>query len=123
VYGLQVSELIVIRVNTHAEEEAGIATVYNLVIPELDEMRQLFMGKRLQNQRRFAYLDKIGLIFLIARRNYPMHFATQAELYCKLECTRLWKIQGKVPFLRRRMGHTTLTTVSCLDGSNKVKTW
>jgi hypothetical protein len=89
VYGLQVSELIVIRVNTHAEEEAGIATVYNLVIPELDETRQLFMGKRLQNQRRFAYLDKIGLIFLIARRNYPMHFSTQAELYCKLECTRL----------------------------------
>jgi hypothetical protein len=46
VYGLQVSELIVIRVNTHAEEEAGIATVYDLVIPELDETRQLFMGKK-----------------------------------------------------------------------------
>jgi hypothetical protein len=88
-YGLQVSKLIVIRVNTHAKEEAGIATVYNLVIPELDETRQLFKDKRPQNQRRIAYLDKIGLIFLIARRNYPMHFSTQTELYWKLECTRL----------------------------------
>jgi hypothetical protein len=39
---LQVGQFVVICVNTYAEEEASIATVYNLVIPELqDEMVSL----------------------------------------------------------------------------------
>jgi len=33
--GFQVRKFVVIRVNAHAEEEASIAAVYNLVIPEL----------------------------------------------------------------------------------------
>lgn len=35
VYGLQVSKLVVICIDAHTEEEAGIATIYNLVISEL----------------------------------------------------------------------------------------
>jgi hypothetical protein len=35
VYGLQVCKFIVVRINAYAEEEAGIATVYDLVISEL----------------------------------------------------------------------------------------
>lgn len=35
--GLQVRELVVIGVYAHAEEETGITTVYNLVVPELVE--------------------------------------------------------------------------------------
>ena len=37
VYGLQVRKFVVIRINTHAEKEASIATIYNLVIPELGQ--------------------------------------------------------------------------------------
>jgi len=37
---LQVGQFIVIRINTYAEEEASIATVYNLVIPELKVTRR-----------------------------------------------------------------------------------
>jgi hypothetical protein len=33
--GLQVSKLVVICIDTHTKEEAGIATVHNLVISEL----------------------------------------------------------------------------------------
>jgi hypothetical protein len=35
----QVRKFVVIRVNAHAKEEASIATVYNLVIPELRRTR------------------------------------------------------------------------------------
>jgi hypothetical protein len=73
VNGLQVCKLIVIRVNAHAEEEASIATVHNLVIPELEEGDEI-VGQRLnlsQGHRHgeHAYLNEIGLIFLVARRN------------------------------------------------------
>ena len=47
-YGLQVRKFIVIRINTDAEKEAGIATVYNLVVPEL---RETSVVKRGQEQR------------------------------------------------------------------------
>jgi hypothetical protein len=37
VYGLEVRKFVIVRIDTHAEEKASIATVYNLVIPELGE--------------------------------------------------------------------------------------
>jgi hypothetical protein len=33
-----------------------------------------------EDSRGFAHLNEIGLIFLVARSNYPMHFTTQSEL-------------------------------------------
>lgn len=36
-YGLEVRKFVVIRIDTDTEEKASIATVYNLVIPELGE--------------------------------------------------------------------------------------
>jgi hypothetical protein len=48
VNGLQVCKLIVIRVNAHAEEEASIATVHNLVIPELEEGGEM-VGQRVND--------------------------------------------------------------------------
>jgi hypothetical protein len=82
VYGLQVRKFVVVRINTHAEKEASIATVYNLVIPELREM--ILFKNRTRTARGFAHLDEIGLIFLITRCNYPMHFTTQTELCSKV---------------------------------------
>ena len=48
VYGLQVRKFVVVRIDTDAEKEAGIATVYNLVVPEL---RETSVVKRGQEQR------------------------------------------------------------------------
>jgi hypothetical protein len=44
VYGLEVRKLVVVRIDTHAEEKASIATVYNLVIPELGETEMVDLG-------------------------------------------------------------------------------
>jgi hypothetical protein len=69
VNGLQVCKLVVIRVNTHAEKEASISTVHNLVIPELRE-RGKKVGEGLNDKkpdRGNAHLNKIGLVFLVAR--------------------------------------------------------
>lgn len=45
--GLEVGELVVVGVDTGAEEETRVSPVYHLVVPELDE---------------------VGLVFLVARR-------------------------------------------------------
>lgn len=45
--GFQVRELVVVGVDAGAEEEAGVPSVHDLILPELDE---------------------VGLIFLVARR-------------------------------------------------------
>jgi len=72
VNGLQVCKLIVIRIDAHAEEEASIATVHNLVIPELEEGGEI-VGQKVKRQEHrhggHAYLNEIGLIFLVARGN------------------------------------------------------
>ena len=47
--GLQVRKLIVIRVNAHAKEKASIATVHNLVVPELRE-RGKIVGQGINNE-------------------------------------------------------------------------
>lgn len=43
VYSLQVCQLVIIRVDASAEEEAGVATVDNTVIAELDEVGLVFL--------------------------------------------------------------------------------
>lgn len=44
----------------------------------------MWLKKRTRTARGFAYLNEIGLIFLITRCNYPMHFTTQTELCSKV---------------------------------------
>jgi len=44
VYGLEVRKFVVVRIDTHAEEETSITTVYNLVIPELGETEMVDLG-------------------------------------------------------------------------------
>ena len=51
VYGLQVSKLVVICIDTYTKEEAGIATIYNLVISELGETRWLAKTRSQENQK------------------------------------------------------------------------
>jgi hypothetical protein len=34
-YGFQISEFIIVGVNTHAEEESSVSSIDNFVIPEL----------------------------------------------------------------------------------------
>lgn len=56
--GLEVSQLIVVGVDAHAEEEAGVSTVYDLVVSEF---------------------DKVGLVFLVSGGDEAMDFTF--ELY------------------------------------------
>jgi hypothetical protein len=120
VYGLQVRKFVVIRINTHAEKEASIATVYNLVITELGQTN--VVKKTTRTVRGVAYLNEIGLVFLVARCNYPMHFTTQTELWSKVVIQEHGDSKEGVPSLHRRTEHTTLTIVSCLgDSSTKYK--
>jgi hypothetical protein len=44
VYGLEVRKFVVVRIDTHTEEKSSIATVYNLVIPELGETEMVELG-------------------------------------------------------------------------------
>jgi hypothetical protein len=57
--GLEVGELVVVGVDTCAEEEACVSAVDNFVIAEL---------------------DKVGLVFLVSRRNEAVDFAFQLDL-------------------------------------------
>ena len=41
--GLEVSELVVVCVDARAEEEPRVPPVYNLVVPELDEVGLVFL--------------------------------------------------------------------------------
>ena len=47
-----------------------------------------------KSERIFAYLNEIRLIFLVPRRDYPMHFPTKTELYSKLVCECLISLWG-----------------------------
>ena len=44
-YGFQVCKFVIVCIDTHAEKEACIATVYNLVIPELEETNMVGLGQ------------------------------------------------------------------------------
>jgi hypothetical protein len=121
-YGLQVRKFVVVRIDTYAEEEAGIATVYNLVIPELGETNMVELG---------LIGDKASEEICLPQRNWidisghelqlpdGLHHAAGAVLQGCNPGTDSKKVES-VPFLHHRMEHTTLTTVSCLgDSSNR----
>lgn len=57
--GLEVGELVVIRVDARAEEEAGVAAVDDLVVSEL---------------------DKVGLVLLVARRHEAVYLSLELDL-------------------------------------------
>jgi hypothetical protein len=46
VYGLQVRELVIVRVDAGAEEESCVPSVHDLVITELDEVRLVLLVSR-----------------------------------------------------------------------------
>ncbi len=50
--GLEVGQLVVVRVDARAEEQAGVPPVHDLVVPELHEVR---------------------LVLLVPRRDQPVH--------------------------------------------------
>lgn len=62
-YGLQVCELVIVCVDTYAEEEPCVAPVYDLVVPEL---------------------DKVGLVFLVARGYETVDLAFEAYFFLVL---------------------------------------
>lgn len=64
VYRLQISQLVVVGVDTYAEEQSGVASVDYLQRAEFDE---------------------IGLVLLIARGDKPMNFAFQLDFLFILE--------------------------------------
>ena len=66
----KVGEFVVIRVDTDAEKEASIATVNNLVIPELSNnthTRSTFESEL--RRHRCTHLDEVRLILLVPRRD------------------------------------------------------
>lgn len=54
VYSLEVRELIIIRIDAHAEEQPRISPIHHAVLPELHEIR---------------------LVLLVPRRNQSVHLA------------------------------------------------
>jgi hypothetical protein len=46
VYGLQVRELVIVRVDAGAEEESCVPAVHDLVVAELDEVRLVLLVSR-----------------------------------------------------------------------------
>ena len=56
---LEIGELVIVCVDTGTEEETGVTAVYDLIVSEL---------------------DKVGLVFLIARRNETMDFTLELNL-------------------------------------------
>lgn len=94
---LEVRELIVVGIHTDTEEETGVSSVDDLVVPELETMRPSGEGKSWVVEVRAArsasvsgdttkrempldvasrtHLDKVGLIFLVSRRYEPMYFS------------------------------------------------
>lgn len=67
--GLEEGKLVVVCVDTGAEEETGVATVHDLVVAEFDE---------------------VGLVFLVARGYETVDFALELDL--------LLVAKGGVPF-------------------------
>jgi phosphopantetheine adenylyltransferase len=59
VNGLEVGELVIVRVDAGAEEKTGVAAVDDLVVAEL---------------------DKVGLVFLIAGCDEAVDFAFELDL-------------------------------------------
>lgn len=58
--GLEISKLIVVGVDAHAEEEAGVSAVHDLVVSEF---------------------DKVGLVFLVSGGDEAMNFAFEFYLF------------------------------------------
>ncbi|KFZ02531.1 hypothetical protein V500_00124, partial [Pseudogymnoascus sp. VKM F-4518 (FW-2643)] len=59
VYGLEVRQLIIIRIDADAEEQPSIPPIHHAVLPELDE---------------------IGLMLLVPRRNQAVHLSLKLDL-------------------------------------------
>ena len=57
---LQIRQLVIVGVHTDAEEQPGVAAV---------------------NDFQRAELDEVGLVLLVARRNEPVHFAFEFDLF------------------------------------------
>jgi len=60
VYGLQIGELVIIRIDADAEEETCISPINDPHTPEL---------------------DKVGLMLLVARGDQAVDFALEADLF------------------------------------------
>ena len=58
--GLQIRQLVIVRVHADAEEQAGVAPV--------DDFRG-------------AELDEVGLVLLVARRDQPVDFAFEFDFF------------------------------------------
>ncbi len=70
---LEVRELIVIGVDTYAEEQTGVAPVDDLGRRQiLPDQRMIVMRRRGRGARCGPELDEVGLVFLVARRDEPV---------------------------------------------------
>jgi hypothetical protein len=69
--GLQVRQLIIVRINTTAEEQTGITSVYDLVTSELKVVSLATFC-----MVHTAYFNEIGLIFLITGGDKSVDFSS-----------------------------------------------
>jgi hypothetical protein len=69
VNSLQVRQLIIVRIDTTAEEQPGITSVYDLVTSELKVVSLATFC-----MVHTAYFDEVGLIFLVTRSDESMNF-------------------------------------------------
>ena len=91
--GLQVRQLVVVRIDAHAEEEAGVPPVDDFVIPELDEVG---LCTRASESTRQARTARAHLVLLVARRNQPVHLALEARLLIVV----VWHVELRQPLRR-----------------------
>ena len=68
-YSFQISQLVIIGIYAYAEEQSGVAAVYDLVVTELFKKGGVSdKSEILDNEpSQSAHLNEIGLIFLVSR--------------------------------------------------------
>lgn len=99
----EVCKLVVIGVDTDAEEEAGVAAVNDLVVAELGALVSISCIYT----EKLAHLDEVGLVLLVARGYQPVYFTTQANLWKGSESQGHCRCWAYSPSPHRRRERTT----------------
>ena len=115
----EIGELVVVRVYADTEEQAGIAAVHDLMIPELAQPHaSAFSYVKTQ---RTTHLDKVRLVLLVPRCHQPVDLSPQPHLSPTHVSgpgpERATHIEGSGPSRHRHRERTIWKGVSSLDDS------
>lgn len=104
--GLQVRELVVIRINADAEEKSSVTTINYFIVPELNIQWVLVNDPPMQNSLRQSWTD-------ISDREEPLVCGLPPAVWPDFVNTSANEVETKLtlsPFRRRHTEHTISTT-------------